>query len=196
MTSPVLAGWGIRLEPLAKAHAEGLQQASADGGIWKLHYTTAPGPDIESVQAYIAAALAGQVRGDCRPFAVLNDAGDVLGSTRFYEIDEATPTCAIGYTWYAAGAQRTHVNSACKRLLLAYAFEVKRVAAVFFHTSHLNLRSQAAIARLGATRDGVLRQHKRHKDGSLRDTYVYSILDSEWPNVRKRLDGYLEVIRT
>jgi N-acetyltransferase len=196
MTSPVLAGWGIRLEPLAEAHAEGLQQASADGGIWKLHYTTAPGPDIASVHAYIESAMHAQRKGLCQPYAVIDDDGKVLGSTRFYDIDEATPTCAIGYTWYAAGAQRTHVNSACKRLLLAEAFEVLACTAVFFHTSHLNLRSQAAIARLGATRDGVLRQHKRHKDGSLRDTYVYSILDSEWPNVRKRLDGHLAVIRT
>lgn len=193
MTSPVLAGWGIRLEPLAKAHAEGLQQASVDGGIWKLHYTTAPGPDIASVHAYIESALHAQLKGLCQPYAVINGDGRILGSTRFYDMDEATPTCAIGYTWYAASAQRTHVNSACKRLLLAYAFEVIQATAVYFHTSHLNIRSQTAITRLGANRDGVLRQHKRHKDGSLRDTYVYSILDHEWPDVRKRLDGYLAV---
>ena len=196
MTSPVLAGWGIRLEPLAKAHAEGLQQASADGGIWKLHYTTAPGPDLGSVNAYIDNALHGQLKGHFQPYTVVDDDGRILGSTRFYDMDEATPTCAIGYTWYAASAQRTHVNSACKRLLLAYAFEVIQATAVYFHTSHLNIRSQTAITRLGANRDGVLRQHKRHKDGSLRDTYVYSILDHEWPDVRKRLDGYLAVIGT
>jgi RimJ/RimL family protein N-acetyltransferase len=196
MTSAVLAGWGIRLEPLSKAHAEGLQLASADGEIWKLHYTTAPGPDLGSVSAYIDSALHGQQEGRCQPYAVIDDDGNVLGSTRFYDIDEATPTCAIGYTWYAASSQRTHVNSACKRLLLAYAFDVKHVAAVYFHTSHLNIRSQTAITRLGANRDGVLRQHKRHKDGSLRDTYVYSILDTEWPNVRNRLDGFLAVIDT
>lgn len=191
MTATALAGWGVRLEPLAMAHAEGLQQAAADGEIWKLHYTTAPGPDIESVQAYIRSALTAQDRGDGRPFAVLDDAGKVLGSTRFYDIDAATPTCAIGYTWYAARAQRTHVNTACKRLLLAEAFEGVGCTAVYFHTSHLNLRSQAAIERLGAQRDGILRRHKRHKDGSLRDTWTYSIIDGEWPDIRKRLDEML-----
>jgi RimJ/RimL family protein N-acetyltransferase len=196
MTSVVLAGWGVRLEPLSKAHAEALQQASADGEIWKLHYTTAPGPDLESVNAYIDIALNGQLKGECQPYVVINDTGKVLGSTRYYDIDDATPTCAIGYTWYAARAQRTHVNSACKRLLLAYAFDVKQATAVYFHTSHLNSRSQTAITRLGAKMDGILRQHKRHKDGSLRDTYVYSILDKEWPVVRERLDGYLTVIGT
>jgi len=194
MTSSELAGWGIRLEPLSKAHAEGLQLASADGEIWKLHYTTAPGPDLGSVNAYIDAALNGQLKGVCQAYAVIDDDGNVLGSTRFYDIDEATPTCAIGYTWYAASAQRTHVNTACKRMLLAYAFEVTQTTAVYFHTSHLNIRSQTAITRLGANRDGVLRQHKRHKDGSLRDTFVYSILDKEWPIIRNRLDGYLAAI--
>ena len=191
MTATALTGWGVRLQPLARAHAEGLQQASAEGEIWKLHYTSAPGPDIESVLAYINSALIAQTRGDCRPFAVLDDVGNVLGSTRFYDIDSATPTCAIGYTWYAAGVQRTHVNTACKRLLLAEAFESLGCTAVYFHTSHLNLRSQAAITRLGAQADGILRQHKRHNDGSLRDTHVYSIIDSEWPEIRARLDGWL-----
>ena len=194
MTASVLTGWGIRLEPLSSDHAEGLQQASADGEIWKLHYTTAPGPDLDAVKAYIDTALLGQLKGLCQAYAVIDHVGKVLGSTRFYDIDEATPTCAIGYTWYAASAQRTHVNTACKRMLLAYAFEVTQATAVYFHTSHLNIRSQSAITRLGANQDGVLRHHKRHKDGSLRDTYVYSILDNEWPVVRNRLDGYLAVI--
>lgn len=180
--------YGVRLEPLALHHAEDLQAASADGAIWQLNYTTAPGPDLESVRDYITAALTGQKRGECRPFAVFDAAGRVLGSTRFYDIDAATPTVAIGYTWYAASAQRTRVNTACKRLLLEDAFEVMSVTAVYFHTSHLNLRSQAAIERIGARRDGILRQHKRHKDGSLRDTYTYSILDNEWPAIRQRLD--------
>ncbi|WP_297799112.1 GNAT family protein [Arenimonas sp. GDDSR-1] len=183
--------YGVRLEPLAQHHAEGLLAASGDGAIWQLNYTTAPGPDLESVRNYIAVALAGQQRGECRPFAVVDTAGRVLGSTRFYDIDAATPTVAIGYTWYAASVQRTHVNTACKRLLLEEAFEGMAVTAVYFHTSHLNLRSQAAIERLGARRDGILRQHKRHKDGSLRDTYTYSILDREWPAIRQRLDARL-----
>lgn len=182
------ADYGVRLEPLALHHAEGLQAASRDGAIWQLNYTTAPGPDLESVRSYITAALAGQQRGECQPFAVFDAADRVLGSTRFYDIDAATPTLAIGYTWYAGSAQRTHVNTACKRLLLEDAFEGMSATAVYFHTSHLNLRSQAAIERLGAKRDGILRQHKRHKDGSLRDTYTYSILDQEWPEIRQRLD--------
>lgn len=185
------ADFGVRLEALAGHHAEGLQAASLDGAIWQLNYTTAPGPDLESVRSYIAAALAGAERGQCRPFAVLDAAGRVLGSTRFYDIDAATPTLAIGYTWYAGSVQRTHVNTACKRLLLEDAFESMSVTAVYFHTSHLNLRSQAAIERLGARRDGILRQHMRHKDGSLRDTYTYSILDREWPAIRQRLDARL-----
>ena len=188
----MLEGHGIRLEPLAIAQAPELLAASADGDIWQLLYTSAPGPDLDSVHHYIETALAGQQRGQCRPFVVRDRHGRVLGSTRFYDIDTATPTLAIGYTWYAASAQRTHVNTACKRLLLGEAFERMSVTAVYFHTSHLNLRSQAAIERLGARRDGILRQHMRHKDGSLRDTYTYSILDHEWPAIRQRLDARLQ----
>ena len=106
-------------------------------------------------------------------------------------IDLTVPTLAIGYTWYRAGAQRTHVNTACKRLLLGHAFDALGMRTVYLHTSHHNLRSQAAIERLGAHRDGVIRQHKRHKDGGLRDTVCYSILDTEWPAMRERLDAWL-----
>ena len=186
-----LSGFGVHLQPLSPSHAGGLLAAAADGEIWRLAYTTAPGPGLDSVQDYITKALAGQARGDSRAFTVTDAEGTVLGSTRFYDIDADTPTLAIGYTWYAACAQRTHVNTACKHLLLAEAFESMACTAVYFHTSHLNLRSQAAIERLGARRDGILRQHKRHKDGSLRDTYTYSILDHEWPAIRQRLSQRL-----
>lgn len=188
---PELVGYGIQLRPLALAHALGLQEATRDGDIGGLAYTTAPGPDISSVEAYIQSALAGHQAGHMQAYAVCRDDGEVLGSTRYYDIDASTPTLAIGYTWYAARAQRTHVNTACKRLMLANAFENLGVRAVYFHTSHRNLRSQAAIARLGASLDGILRQHKRHKDGSLRDTYTYSILDSEWPAIKARLSARL-----
>lgn len=188
----MLEGHGVRLEPLAGNHAGDLLAASLDGEIWRLNFTSAPGPDLDSVHHYIDAALAAAHRGECHPFAVCDLQGRVLGSTRFYDIDLATPTLAIGYTWYAASVQRTHVNSACKRLLLGDAFERQSASAVYFHTSHQNLRSQAAIERLGAHRDGILRQHKRHKDGSLRDTYTYSILDHEWPAIRQRLDERLQ----
>ena len=128
------------------------------------------------------------------PFAVRWN-GRIVGSTRFYDIDASVPNCAIGHTWYAASAQRTRVNTSCKRLLLEHAFDALGMQAVYFHTSHLNLRSQAAIERLGARRDGVLRHHKRHRDGSLRDTFAYSIIAHEWPAVRDRLEQWLAAPR-
>lgn len=184
---PVLRGHGVQLHALAPAHAEGLREASIDGDAAKLAYTSVPGPDIESVEAYIQAALSGYQAGHMQAFAVCRDDGEVLGSTRYYDIDLNTPTLAIGYTYYAARAQRTHVNSACKLLLLGYAFESMGARAVYFHTSHLNLRSQAAIRRLGASLDGILRQHRLHKDGSLRHTHTYSILDTEWAVIKAGL---------
>ena len=189
MITPVtLQSWGVRLEPLSMAHADGLMAATADGDLWKLHYTSVPEPTAGSVAEYLSFALAGQARGDMLPFAVLDADGNLLGSSRYYEIEPTTPTLAIGYTWYAARAQRTHVNSACKRLLLGHAFDELGMATVYFHTSHENLRSQAAILRLGAKHDGVIRHHRRQKDGSLRDTFAYSILKEEWPEIRDRLE--------
>ena len=186
-----LSGHGVRLEPLSPAHADGLVEASADGDLGALNYTATPNADADSIGAYIRAALDGQAAGTMLPFAVLRDDGTVLGSTRYYDIDLSVPTLAIGYTWYRASVQRTHVNSACKRLLLGHAFDTLGMRTVYLHTSHHNLRSQAAIERLGAHKDGVIRQHKRHKDGQLRDTVCYSILDSEWPGIRERLDASL-----
>ena len=185
-----LAGWGVRLAPLSMSHAEALAKASADGEIWKLHYTSAPEPTAEAASTYIASAIAGRDAGSMQPYAVFAD-DDLVGTTRFYDLDRDVPTCAIGYTWYAARVQRSHVNTACKRLLLGHAFEAMDMRTVYFHTSHQNLRSQAAIERLGAKKDGVLRQHRRQKDGSLRDTVCYSILDGEWPAVRDGLDAKL-----
>ena len=187
----VLDGHGVRLEPLSMAHVPGLVVASADGDIGALNYTTAPDADSASVEAYVRAALDGQATGTMLPFAVLDAAGTVLGTTRYYDIDPGVPTLAIGHTWYRASAQRTHVNTACKRLLLGHAFDALGVRTVYLHTSHANLRSQAAIERLGAKKDGVIRQHRWHKDGSLRDTVCYSILDGEWPALRDRLAARL-----
>src|SRR5690242_19229593 len=158
-----LSGHGVRLEPLSPAHAAGLVEASADGDLGALNYTATPNADADSIGAYIRAALDGQAAGTMLPFAVLRDDGTVLGSTRYYDIDLSVPTLAIGYTWYRASVQRTHVNSACKRLLLGHAFDPLGMRTVYLHTSHHNLRSQAAIERLGAHKDGVIRQHKRHK---------------------------------
>jgi RimJ/RimL family protein N-acetyltransferase len=181
---------GVQLQPLTLAHAEGLATASGDGSIGQLPFTTAPTAELQSATAYVHAALAGQTAGTMLPFAVLAD-GRIVGSTRLYDINPTVPNLAIGYTWYAASMQRSHVNTACKLLLLGHAFEALGMCAVYFHTSHLNLRSQAAIERLGAQRDGILRAHLRHKDGSLRDTFSYSILAGEWPAVRARLGARL-----
>jgi RimJ/RimL family protein N-acetyltransferase len=186
-----LSGWGVRLVPLSPAHVDGLVEASADGDLGALNYTNTPLANVDAVSAYVQAALDGQAAGTMLPFTVLRDDGTVLGSTRYYDIDLSVPTLAIGYTWYRASAQRTHVNTACKRLLLGHAFDTLGMRTVYLHTSHHNLRSQAAIERLGAHRDGVIRQHKRHKDGGLRDTVCYSILDVEWPAMRERLEARL-----
>ena len=181
---------GIRLEPLSQAHAPALQDAVDDGDIGAINYVSVPGRD--GIPAWIEHALAMQQAGRELPFAIVADER-VVGSTRFYDIDLSVPTLAIGYTFHAASVWRTHVNTANKRLMLGHAFDTLGSQSVFFHTSHQNLRSQAAIERLGAHRDGVLRAHKRHKDGSLRDTVTYSIVADEWPAIRERLDARLSL---
>ncbi len=187
--SPILLqGWGVRLEPLSPDHVAGLCEAVADGDIGGLNYVSVPGPD--GMADWVEHALAMQRAGRELPFAIL--AGErVVGSTRYYDIEPSVPTLAIGYTFHAASVWRTHVNTANKRLMLGHAFDTLGAQSVYFHTSHLNLRSQAAIERLGATRDGILRAHRRHKDGSLRDTVVYSIVAHEWPGIRGHLDARL-----
>ena len=187
---PLLSGRHVTLLPLQAQHAAALACAAADGELWTLAYTSVPAPGEEA--DYIRGALASRDRGDSMPFVVLDAQGGVIGSTRFYAIDRGVPTLSLGYTWYAARAQRTAVNTEAKRLLLGHAFDVLGCESVALETSHLNTRSQAAIERLGAKRDGVLRAHMRHRDGSLRDTYRYSILRAEWPAVAARLDGLLE----
>ena len=184
---PLLADARVRLEPLAPAHAPALEAAAADGRLWELFYTAVPAPG--EAAAYIDAALRGQAEGRMLAFAVREIASDtVIGSTRYCNIDAGLPRLEIGYTWYAACWQRTYVNPACKRLLLARAFEGLGCVAVELRTDVLNLASQRAIERLGARRDGILRQHQRRRDGSVRDTVVYSITAAEWPALRKLLD--------
>ena len=187
-----LTGRHVRLLPLHAAHADALRIAAADGELWRLNFTSAPGPTPGEAEAYIAAAHAERDAGTALPFAVLDADGRVVGSTRYYAIDASVPKLKIGYTWYAARVQRTALNTEAKRLLLDHAFDALGCASVTFETSHLNLRSQAAIERLGAQRDGVLRAHMRHRDGTLRDTVVYSILSSEWPALRPRLSERLD----
>lgn len=183
-----LSGHGVRLEPLQREHVAALQDAVADGDIGAIDYVNVPGRD--GIPAWVDHALAMRDAGRELPFAIV--AGDrVVGSTRFYDIDLSVPTLAIGYTFHAASVWRSHVNTANKRLMLGHAFDALGAHSVYFHTSHRNLRSRAAIERLGATLDGVLRAHKRHKDGSLRDTWTYSITAPEWPAIRARLDARL-----
>jgi len=177
----------VVLEPLAPEHAPALEAAAADGELWNLTVTSVPPPG--QARGYVEKALQGQAEGHMLPFAVREArSGDIVGSTRYYEIDAAVPRLAIGYTWYARRWQKSHLNTACKRLLLEHAFETLGCAAVAFHTDVLNEDSQRAIERLGAQREGVLRAHRRRTDGSLRDTVCFSILAEEWGNVANWLD--------
>jgi RimJ/RimL family protein N-acetyltransferase len=183
-----LEGHGVRLEPLAPSHAAALHAAATDGALWELRFTSVPGPSLGDADDYIAAALRGQRDGLMLPWAVRELGSDtIIGSTRYHDI--VAPICRveIGYTWYAARWQRTHVNSACKLLLMLHAFDTLGAEVVGLRTDILNTRSQRAIEWLGAQRDGVIRHHQVRRDGSARDTVMYSILASEWPGVRGRL---------
>ncbi|MFC0677850.1 GNAT family N-acetyltransferase [Lysobacter korlensis] len=187
---PELRGAHVLLEPLQIGHADGLRDAVRDGELWNLRYTNVPQP--EQVDAYIGKALAQQCAGDALAFAVRTAGGDLVGTTRFYHLDPATPRLTIGYTWYAKRVQRTGLNIEAKLLLLTHAFETMGCIAVAFETSTENHASRTAIARLGARQDGVLRSHMRHKDGSVRDTVAFSILQTEWPSVKQGLRARLE----
>lgn len=187
-TVPVLTGRHVRLEPLAAAHVDCLR-AATDEVLAACWYTSVP--TTAEVEAYVDSALKMQAQGGALVFAVLDGDGAVAGSTRFYDLDPATPRLQIGYTWYARRVQRTGLNTEAKRLLLAHAFDTLGCAAVGFQTSWFNYASRTAIERLGAKCDGVIRNHLRHADGSLRDTVTYSIIDSEWPAVRRHLESRL-----
>lgn len=187
---PTLSGLHVRLEPLQAAHATGLREAAADGALWNLRFTSVPAP--HEADAYVDRALAQQAAGHALPFLVRDGSGAIVGTTRLYDLDPKTPRVTIGYTWYARRAQRTGLNTEAKLLLLAHAFETLRCVAVAFETSAENLASRAAIARLGAKQDGVVRHHERHRDGSLRDTVLFSILDCEWTDVQRGLRERLE----
>jgi RimJ/RimL family protein N-acetyltransferase len=182
-----LEGHGVRLEPLSYAHEAGLKGAASDGRLWELWYTSVPEPD--ETTAYIEQALAGLAAGHMLPWAIRDLAtGDIVGTTRYHDIVSAIDRVEIGYTWYAARAQRTHVNTTCKRLLLGHAFDTLGCAVVGLRTDNFNFRSQRAIEALGAKRDGVLRHHYARKDGTVRDSVMYSILRHEWPDVKRHLD--------
>lgn len=186
LTPVVLEDAFVALEPLTADHAPALEAAAADGELWNLWFTSAPAPG--DAAAYIAKALEGQRAGLMLPFVVREKrSGDIVGTTRFYDFVNDPRRVAIGYTWYARRWQKSHLNTACKRLLLQHAFEQLGCVAVEFHTDHRNLDSQRAIERLGAQREGVLRNHKRRPDGTLRHTVCFSIVDNEWPDVSRWL---------
>jgi len=185
-----LEGHGVRLEPMAAGHAAALATAVADGRLWELFFTATPEPG--NVDGYIADALKGQQDGHMLPWVVRDlTSGMIVGSTRYHDIAAAIDRVEIGYTWYAESRQRTHVNTTCKRLLLAHAFDTLGCKVVGLRTDGFNFRSQRAIEALGAKKDGVLRHFGVRKDGSPRDTVMYSILAHEWPDVRRHLEHRL-----
>ncbi|SFX47572.1 GNAT family N-acetyltransferase [Marinospirillum alkaliphilum] len=181
-----LADRGIRLVPLDLEHEAGLGAAAADGELWRLRVTSVPEPD--ETRAYIEAALKGRDEGHRFAFAVLDDAsGKVLGSTSYHDVLPAVKRVEIGYTWYARSVQRTHVNTTCKLLLLEHAFDVLGCHVVGWRTDNFNFASQRAIERLGARKDGVIRGHALRRDGTIRDTVMYSLHRGEWPEVQAHL---------
>lgn len=186
-----LRGEHATLEPLTREHAPALAQAAADGELWRLWYTSVPAPGRED--AYVATALDMRENAHALPFVVRdNRSGAVVGCTRYFNVEPANRRLEIGYTWYAKRVQRTPLNTECKLLLLTHAFETLQCIAVEFRTHWFNFASRAAIARLGAKQDGVLRNHQMGADGAKRDTVVFSIIDGEWPAVKKHLAFQLE----
>jgi RimJ/RimL family protein N-acetyltransferase len=185
-----LSAPGLRLEPLGPHHAPGLEAAAADGELWRLVVSSVPAPG--GAPASIDAALRARAEGHRFAFAIVEaPTGAVLGSTSYHDIAPAIPRVEIGYTWVARRAQRTHVNTTCKLLLLTHAFDALGCAVVGWRTDLLNLTSQAAIERLGARKDGLLRRHALRRDGTVRDTVMYSLLREEWPEARARLEARL-----
>jgi N-acetyltransferase len=184
-----LRGEAATLVPLARDHAAALSDAARDGELWRLWYTSVPAP--ERMAAEIDRRLGLQAAGQMLPFAVLDAEGTPVGMTTYMHVDAAHQRLEIGSTWYAQRVQRSALNTTCKRLLLAHAFDTLQCIAVEFRTHRLNTASRRAIERLGAQLDGILRAHQRMADGSLRDSAVYSITAAEWPTVRTHLDWQL-----
>ena len=179
---------GVRLEPLALSHEEGLRLAAADGELWKLRVTSVPEP--QDTRAYIETALATR---DRFAFAVVDEATNaVLGSTSFHDILPAARRVEIGYTWYRQSVQRSHVNTTCKLLMMGHAFDALGCNVVGWRTDNYNFASQKAIERLGAKKDGVIRGHALRRDGTIRDTVMYSMRAGEWPEARAQLLYLLE----
>ena len=186
LTPVTLEGHGVRLEPLTPAHADALGAAASDGRLWELWYTSVPEP--AHAARYIADALDGREKGHMLPWIVRElTSEDIIGTTRYHDIVPAIDRVEIGWTWYAARWQRSHVNTACKLLLLAHAFETVGCRVVGLRTDNFNFASQRAIEALGAHRDGVIRHHQARRDGTVRNSVMYSILVEEWPDVKRHL---------
>jgi RimJ/RimL family protein N-acetyltransferase len=181
-----LEGHGVRLEPMEKQHRDALAEAAADGELWQLWFTSVPRP--EETERYVAQALEGRDAGHMLPWVVREAAsGELVGSTRYHDIIKPASRVEIGWTWYAKRWQKSHVNTACKLLLLAHAFEALECKVVGLRTDNFNFNSQRAIEALGAKKDGVLRHHWPRRDGTVRDSVMYSIVVSEWPDIRRHL---------
>jgi RimJ/RimL family protein N-acetyltransferase len=185
-----LRGRHATLEPLAREHEDDLRRAAADGELWRLWYTSVAPP--EKMGDYVSAALDMRERQGAMPFIVRDASGSVVGCTRYFNVDAANRRLEVGHTWYAKRAQRTAINTECKLLLLTHAFEKLGCIAVEFRTHWFNHASREAIARLGAKQDGVLRNHQASADGIHRDTVVFSIIESEWPAVKRHLQYLLD----
>ncbi|HSI53290.1 MAG TPA: GNAT family protein [Ramlibacter sp.] len=180
----------VRLEPMTTDHAAGLEQAARDGELWNLRITSVPAPG--EAQAYVAFALKGRDEGHMLPFVVRDIAsGQVIGTSRYHDIVPSIERLEIGYTWYGQSWQRSHVNTTCKLLLMTHAFETLGARLVGWRTDNYNFASQRAIERLGARKDGVLRHHAPRRDGTVRDTVMYSMTAGEWPEVKAQLNYLL-----
>ena len=186
--SPVtLEGHGVRLQPLAPEHKDALIAAASDGKLWELWFTAIPEP--AKTEKYIADALAGKKDGHMLPWVVRElTSNKIIGSTRYHDVVAPLDRVEIGYTWYAKSWQKTHVNTACKFLLLSHAFETLGCKVVGLRTDNFNFNSKRAIEALGAKKDGIIRHHGLRKDGTVRDSVMYSILLAEWPDVKRHLE--------
>jgi N-acetyltransferase len=186
ITPVTLSLRGVRIEPLSLAHEDGLRQAAADGALWNIRVTSVPEP--ENTKKYIDDALKMRQEGNRFAFAVLDEAtGKVLGSSSYHDILPAVKRVEIGYTWYAKSVQRSHVNSTCKLMLMTHAFEALGCGVVGWRTDNFNFASQKAIERLGAQKDGVIRGHALRRDGTIRDTVMYSMRAGEWAEAKAQL---------
>ncbi|MFM0741993.1 GNAT family protein [Paraburkholderia xenovorans] len=190
LIQPTLSGHRVELVPLRQDHAQALLDAAADGELWDMKLTVVPGP--ATIDAYIATALAGRDAGTVMPFAIARrDTGTIVGSTRFWKIDRTNRKLEIGHTWLAKSAQRSAINTEAKYLLLSHAFETMRCVRVQFTTDELNERSRAAILRIGAKQEGIVRHERIMPDGRKRNSVRFSIIDDEWPDVKAMLEAKL-----